>query len=109
MILKVSKENIMLHVDHVINDNRPYLAISQGRQAKRRTNKRLFAVIYFDKTTKASRCYPESLHSAHSSNLALHQPIGTPRAVSTEDITRCPNRSGLFFIVCQENVFPRGE
>ncbi|XP_048526145.1 disks large 1 tumor suppressor protein isoform X5 [Dendroctonus ponderosae] len=39
-------------------------------------------------STKASRCYPESLHSAHSSNLALHQPIGTPRAVSTEDITR---------------------
>ncbi|XP_050292979.1 disks large 1 tumor suppressor protein isoform X3 [Anthonomus grandis grandis] len=36
---------------------------------------------------KASR-YAESLHSAHSSNLALHQPIGTPRAVSTEDITR---------------------
>uniref|UniRef100_A0AAR5P4X3 Uncharacterized protein n=1 Tax=Dendroctonus ponderosae TaxID=77166 RepID=A0AAR5P4X3_DENPD len=39
-------------------------------------------------STKASRCYPGSLHSAHLSNLALHQPMGTPRAVSTEDITR---------------------
>ncbi|XP_066259359.1 disks large 1 tumor suppressor protein isoform X2 [Euwallacea similis] len=39
-------------------------------------------------STKGSRFYTESIHSAHSSNLALHQPIGTPRAVSTEDITR---------------------
>ncbi|KAL1505197.1 hypothetical protein ABEB36_004816 [Hypothenemus hampei] len=39
-------------------------------------------------STKASRFYTDSIHSAHSSNLALHQPIGTPRAVSTEDITR---------------------
>ncbi|XP_030757882.1 disks large 1 tumor suppressor protein isoform X4 [Sitophilus oryzae] len=39
-------------------------------------------------STKASHGYPESLHSVHSSNLALHHPPGTPRAVSTEDITR---------------------
>lgn len=39
-------------------------------------------------STKASHGYPESLHSVHSSNLALHHPPSTPRAVSTEDITR---------------------
>ncbi|XP_060524064.1 disks large 1 tumor suppressor protein isoform X4 [Cylas formicarius] len=43
------------------------------------------------RATKASHGYAESLHSVHSvhsSNLALHHPPGTPRAVSTEDITR---------------------
>ncbi|XP_076251236.1 MAGUK family member discs large 1 isoform X2 [Rhynchophorus ferrugineus] len=39
-------------------------------------------------STKASHGYPESVHSVHSSNLALHLPPGTPRAISTEDITR---------------------
>lgn len=38
--------------------------------------------------TKASHTYAESVHSTHSSNLALHHPPSTPRAVSAEDITR---------------------
>ncbi|XP_049821398.1 discs large homolog 1-like protein isoform X7 [Aethina tumida] len=42
-------------------------------------------------STKASHQYAESVHSVHSvhsSNLALHHPPSTPRAVSHEDITR---------------------
>ncbi|XP_015840483.1 disks large 1 tumor suppressor protein isoform X6 [Tribolium castaneum] len=36
-------------------------------------------------STKASNAYPESIHS---SNLALHHPPSTPRAVSQEDVSR---------------------
>ncbi|XP_074033107.1 MAGUK family member discs large 1 isoform X3 [Leptinotarsa decemlineata] len=39
-------------------------------------------------STKASHGYADSMHSVHSSNLTLHHPPSTPRAVSAEDITR---------------------
>ncbi|XP_072379969.1 disks large 1 tumor suppressor protein isoform X14 [Diabrotica undecimpunctata] len=39
-------------------------------------------------STKVSHGYADSVHSVHSSNLALHHPPSTPRAISAEDITR---------------------
>ncbi|KAJ8982761.1 hypothetical protein NQ317_018173 [Molorchus minor] len=59
-------------------------------------------------STKASQGYPESVHSAHSvhsvhsSNLAIHNPPSTPRAVSAEDITRSvgPDERDFHEIVC---------
>ncbi|XP_023311085.1 disks large 1 tumor suppressor protein isoform X2 [Anoplophora glabripennis] len=38
-------------------------------------------------STKASHGYADSVHSVHSSNMALHAP-STPRAVSAEDVSR---------------------
>ncbi|VEN44759.1 unnamed protein product, partial [Callosobruchus maculatus] len=39
-------------------------------------------------STKASHGYADSIHSVHSSNVALHHPPSTPRAISTEDVSR---------------------
>ncbi|XP_057666199.1 disks large 1 tumor suppressor protein isoform X21 [Diorhabda carinulata] len=39
-------------------------------------------------STKVSHSFADSVHSVHSSNLALHHPPSTPRAISAEDITR---------------------
>lgn len=56
---------------------------------------------YFVTANKISHAYTESIHSTHSSTLALHYAVSTPRDVSAEDISGWVNIiSNIMFCQC---------